>query len=58
MSRKDYVLIATAIKDQYEECTTEDERIVLRMLTGKLASRLAADNPLFLRDKFYTAAVG
>jgi hypothetical protein len=59
MTRKDYRLIAQAIRDVYDEHVAGDEVTgALRILTSILASRLAADNDNFDRQKFWNAAVG
>jgi hypothetical protein len=57
MTRKDYVLIADAIKnsrDNWEGFTPEAQEAI-DGLARSLASKLAGDNPRFNRETFLTA---
>ena len=61
MTRKDYNLLASAIRESMDECRAqynEDVEVAIRLLTSRLASRLQTDNPRFDRQKFYKAAIG
>ena len=58
MTRKDYVLIADAIKTQIELSTKyeeEESRAGAQNIAYDLAWKLSEDNPRFDRDRFLVA---
>lgn len=55
MTRKDYVLIADAIKWQMENSTSAEQQQGVKFTAGELAWRLAQENPRFDRERFLTA---
>lgn len=58
MSRKDYVLIAYAIKaevDSWGAMTTDEERRMAKAIAERIASELKKDNPMFKHDMFMCA---
>lgn len=64
MTRKDYNLIADAIKNTRLPVSLTDERFYLMMLAAtrtiaeSVADGLAGDNPRFDRERFLKAALG
>lgn len=70
MSKKDYIAIARAIREEYDivcnaNPTTQTQKTfafgaenAIENLTFKLASVLELDNPDFDRKKFILAAIG
>lgn len=56
MTRKDYVLIARAIRQARNEY--DDIPIGISCVTLHLANALERDNPRFDRDRFISAATG
>lgn len=62
MIKKNYILIADAIKEVYEYQKDSDgkgskalKQGAIRMVCYNLADSMIADNPLFNREKFYKA---
>lgn len=59
MSRKDYRLIAEAIRATHERFPQDSrEADVIESLARTLAASLATDNYRFDRDRFMKAAIG
>jgi predicted secreted Zn-dependent protease len=56
MTRKDYILIAAALKAarKYDECPAD--QAVCDNVAQELANALARDNPRFDRERFLKAA--
>lgn len=58
MSRKDYFLIAGAIRDEVEKwggLTTDEERRMARAIADSIADALMRDNDAFRRELFLSA---
>lgn len=57
MTRKDYQLIAAAIRDTATVCAPDmaNTHALMRVLTGRLATDLAQENPRFDRAFFLEA---
>lgn len=57
MSRKNYVAVAAAIRDERENWNPGGEvQVALNYLAQSLAGVFAADNPNFDRERFLAAA--
>lgn len=57
MTRKDYIVLARALKDARENMKFEQNSAhVLNVTTEYIAQELQKDNPRFKRMKFYEAA--
>jgi hypothetical protein len=56
MTRKDYILIASALKSARLEAAGKYEYLANSIAARKLANALATDNPRFDRDKFLIAS--
>jgi hypothetical protein len=61
MSRKDYCLIAGAIRqamehDDWDSLGSDAIPFGITLATDRIADALASDNPRFNRDRFYEAA--
>ncbi len=56
MTRKDYVLIAAALRDALKYCETDNQARGVQRAVGALAVALASDNAQFDRQRFVTAA--
>lgn len=56
MTKKDYILIADAIKSAKDDQTTENKNETLSYLLGYLAEGFKSDNPNFKKDVFYKAS--
>ena len=57
MTRKDYILIAGALRNEYEK-TTKDFRLGVNCAAQRIANVLAADNPRFDREHFLSVVRG
>lgn len=57
MTKKDYLLIASALNGAVnpESNNKVEEEELLKYVADRLADVLAADNPLFNRDRFMAA---
>jgi hypothetical protein len=55
MSRKDYIAIAQAIRDEYDNTVRKRQPLV--QLAQKLADRFERDNHRFCRQRFLALAV-
>jgi hypothetical protein len=55
MSRKDYVLIAGALKQAIEEAHGPAEKLGARNAACRVAGRIEAANGMFNREKFLAA---
>lgn len=62
MTRKDYVLIARAIREQADQLTDPQDAAIVTFgvyaVALRLADALAEDNEWFNREKFLDAALG
>ena len=62
MTRKDYILIAAALKESRSHIASPNASLrdarseTLDVTVGRLAEALASDNPRFDRERFLTAA--
>ena len=54
-TKKDYNLIARAIKDERLEDESKEGLLIFRDITNRLADYLEKDNPRFDRNKFFKA---
>jgi len=57
MTRKDYRLIARALRRLEGRASSERDHDLLRELVDELSDELKADNPSFDRDKFIDACL-
>lgn len=55
MSRKDYELIARAMREQLEGMSASLPTAFLEQFAKRLADKLARDNPRFNRERFLIA---
>lgn len=55
MTRKDYIVIAEAIKDALSYDANEHERSMAQNIANRIAIAMRADNPRFDRERFMTA---
>jgi hypothetical protein len=55
MTRKDYQLIASALKESREDCITELARLGVQVTAIKIAKALKRDNSRFNEDRFLDA---
>lgn len=55
MTRKDYELIALALRDAREGCVSDAQRIANSMAAQSIAQRLADENGRFDRERFLRA---
>jgi len=55
MSRKDYEMVATAIRNSANRAVTAHDQAMLRILSREIAGAFAADNARFDRDRFLAA---
>lgn len=60
MTRKDYILIARALRDAHETggFTEENDKQVVLDIARVIAGALAADNPNFAHDHFLAVVRG
>lgn len=57
MTKKDFVLIASALREAYSECTGPLERKGVVIASNALARDLKLNNPRFDKDTFITATL-
>lgn len=55
MTRKDYELIATAVRDSAMDRPTYSQQVQRRFTAMRLADALASQNPRFNRERFLAA---
>lgn len=55
MTRKDYILIAAALRQAIELCADPISRAAAGFAAGKVCNALEQDNPRFDRERFLKA---
>lgn len=55
MTRKDYVLIATALRSLHDDTDNGSQLVCMDDVLATIADALATDNPRFNRERFLKA---